>query len=80
MAVLLAGEEVETDLRPVIETLGEFDRLVLLVVGGIDAIDGLLLAFHGEIRVQFDHQCLRGHRLGPVDLDLVIGLGRREPR
>jgi hypothetical protein len=80
VAVLFAREDVEADFRPVVETLGELDRLVLLVVRGINAINGLLLALHGRIRVQFDHQGLRSDRLGPVDLDLVIGLGMREER
>src|SRR6202453_548689 len=33
VSILLAGEDVETDLRPVIEPLGELNRLVLLMVG-----------------------------------------------
>src|ERR1700677_1585687 len=79
-AVLLAGKDVETNFRPIIDAFGELDRLVLLVVGRIDAIDELLLAFHGEIRVKFDHQGLRRDCRGPIDLDLVIGLGTREKR
>jgi hypothetical protein len=47
--------DAETDFGPVIDAFGELDRLMLLMVRGIDAIDGLLLALHGEIRVQFDH-------------------------
>src|SRR5580692_8224248 len=80
MAVLLAGKDIEPDFRPVVETLREFDRLVFLMIRWKDAVDGLLLTLHGEIRVKFDHQGLRRDGLRPVDLDLVVGLGSRKKR
>jgi hypothetical protein len=75
VAVLFAGEDIETHFRPAVYALGEFERLVFLMVGRIHAIDGVRPAFRGEVGVQLHHQVVRGHRIGTVNLDLVIGLG-----
>jgi hypothetical protein len=75
VAVLLAGEDVKTDLGPVVDALGEFDGLVLLVVGGIDAIDEVLLAFGGEVGMQLDHEVPGFDGVRSVDLDLIVALG-----
>ena len=77
VAVLPAGEDVEADLGPVVDALGEFEGFVLLVVGGIDAVDGLRLAFDGEVGVELDHEGFGGDGVGAVDLDLVVALGVR---
>ncbi len=45
-----------------------------LVLSGIDAVDGVLLARGSEIRMQFHHQSLRCDRLRAVYLDLVVTL------
>jgi hypothetical protein len=76
----LAGENVESDLGPVSEPLREFDRLVLLMVRGIHAVDDVLLSILGVIRMQFEHQRLGRDRLGAVDLDLIIRLGLARQR
>ena len=47
---------------------------MLLVVGGIDAVDEVLLALGREVGVEFDHQVFRLDGVGAVDLDLVIAL------
>ncbi len=73
-AALLAGEDVEANFGPVVQTLGDFDGLVFGVVGGIDAIDESLLADGGVVGMQLDHGAMRSLRLRAIDLDLVVAL------
>src|SRR5271154_4790538 len=74
VAILLAGKDIEADLRPVRNAFGKFERLMLLMIGWNDAIDVVLLTFRGEVGVQFSHQCLRGNGVCPVNLDLIVSL------
>ena len=74
VAVLGAGEDVEAEFGPVVDALSEFEGLVLLVVGGVDAVDGVLLAVRGEVGVDFDHGAFGFDGVGAVDLDLVVAL------
>ena len=55
-AALLAGEDVEADFGPVVDALGNFDGLVLGMIGGIDAIDEAFLADGGVVGMELDHR------------------------
>ncbi len=74
VAVLPAGEDVEADLGPVVDAFGELEGFVLLVVGGVDAVDGLGLALDGVVGVELDHEGFGSDGVGAVDLDLVVAL------
>ena len=78
-SALLAGEDVEAHLGPVVDALRDFDGLVFGVIGGIDAVDGLTLPVGREVRVQLDHGGAGGYGVGAVDLNLVVAL-RAQPR
>ena len=74
VAILLAGEDVETDFGPVVDALCEFQRLVLLMVGWVDSADEVLLPQRSEVGVQLNHQTFRGDGFRAVNLDLVVPL------
>ncbi|HEY6374457.1 MAG TPA: hypothetical protein VIX90_02915 [Edaphobacter sp.] len=75
MAILSAGENVEADFGPAGDALGDLDGLVELMVGGVDAVDYVVLPRCGEVGVQLEHRVFCGDGVGSVDLDLVVALG-----
>ena len=75
LAAALAGEDVEADLRPVVDALRDLDGLVLGVIGGLHAVDDVALAVGGEVGVELDHGGAGSDRVGAIDLDLVVALG-----
>ena len=78
MPILLACENVEADFRPVVETLRDLKRFMLLMVCRVDALDDRLLSLRREIRVKLHHCRLRSNCIGCVNLNLVVALS--EPR
>ena len=80
VAVLLAGKDVQADLRPTRNAFGEFERLMLLMIGRNNTANVILLTFRGEVRVQFSHQCLRRNGVCAVNLDLIVSLCYRGSR
>jgi len=74
VAILPAGEDVEADLRPVVDAFGELDGFVLLVIGGNDAVDVILLAFGSEVGMELDHKIFVRDGVSTVDLDFVVAL------
>jgi hypothetical protein len=74
VARLSTRKKVEAELRPVGEPLRQLNGLMQLVLSGIDAVDGVLLARGSEVRMQFHHQSLRCDRLRAVYLNLVVAL------
>jgi len=46
---LNAGEDVKAGLEPVVDALGDFNRFMLGVVGGQDAVDGRLAALNRKV-------------------------------
>ena len=74
-AVARAGEDVESGFEPVIEAMGDFDRLVPGVIRGQRAVASLLRALRGEVIVQLDHGHAARDGFRAVDLDLVVFLG-----
>src|SRR3954462_1157165 len=75
VSVARGGEDVEADFEPVVEAVSDLNSLVHGVMRGRDTVDGVLLAFHGEVGMKLDHSVVRFERLGRVDLDLVVVLG-----
>src|SRR5580698_2620180 len=80
VAILRAGKDIEADLRPTRNAFGEFERLMLLMIGWNDAIDVVLLTFRGEVGVQFRHQSLRRNGVCAVNLNLIVSLCYRGSR
>ena len=74
MAVLPAGKYVEAHFRPTGQALGNLERLVQLVVGGIHAIDLILLPVRGKVGMELNHGALWFYGGGAIDLDFVIAL------
>ena len=74
LAVALGSEDIEADLDPVGETVGDLDGLVLGMVSGIEAVDEGFAAVDGEIAVQLDHGVMRLHEIVAVDLNFVVVL------
>ena len=52
-----------------------FESFMKRMLGREHTIDRRLLAFDGVVAVQFSHCPSRRHRIGSIDLDLVIVLG-----
>ena len=42
ISIASAGENVEANFRPIVDTLGNFDRFVLRMIGGIESVRGVL--------------------------------------
>lgn len=74
---LFTGKDVETNLRPIVDTFCQLDGFMLLVVRWIDSVNRLSLAGDGVVGVQFDHQVLWCDRVRAIDLNLVVSLGVR---
>jgi hypothetical protein len=74
MTVLFTGKDVETNLRPTGQALGNFERLVQLVVGGIHAIDLVLLPVWCVVGMELNHGALWLDRAGAVDLNFIVAL------
>ncbi len=73
-AVACAGEDIEAGFEPIVEAVGDLDRLVPGVMRWQRAVDGFLRAFRSEVVVQFDHCDAAWDCLRAIDLDLVIVL------
>ena len=73
-AVASAGEDVEAGLEPIIEAVGDLDRLVPRMVRRQRVVVSLLCAFRREIIMQLDHRDAAGHGFRAVNLDFVIVL------
>ena len=74
IAAALAGENVETHLRPGVDALRDLDGFVLGIIGRCDAVDHVALTLSGKIRMKLNHGASRGHCIRAVDLYLVITL------
>src|ERR1700733_906823 len=64
MAVLPAGQP-----------LSDLERLVQLVVGGIHAVDHILLSVRGVVGMEFNHGALWFYGGRSIDLNFVVALG-----
>ena len=71
---LLAGKDVEANLGPVVDSLGDLDGLVLGMIGGVNSVDELPLSIGCEVGVQFNHDAVRRHGVGAINLDFIIAL------
>jgi len=82
LAAALGSEDIEADLEPVGETVGDLDGFVFGVVGGIEIVDDGFAAVDGEIAVELDHGVVRLHEIVAVNLDFVVVLraGRQNGR
>ena len=74
MAVLLAGKNIKAHFRPTGQPLRDLQRLVLLAVGGIDAVDYILLTVRGEVGMELNHGALWFYRVRAIDLNLIVAL------
>src|ERR1700723_4800859 len=74
VSILFAGENVEANLRPVVDSLGQLKSLVLLMVRRINTINNFSLSGDGVVGVQFDHQILWRDRVCSVYLNLIVSL------
>ena len=74
-AVASAGEDVEAGLEPIVEAVGDLDRLVPCMVRRQCAVLSLLCAFRCEIIMQLDHRDAAGNGFRAVNLDFIIVLG-----
>src|SRR5258708_10979511 len=72
---LNCGEDVEAGLKPVVDSLRNFNRFVLGVVGGLEAVNYSLAAIYREVRVELDHSGARSYCVVAVDLNFVVVLG-----
>ena len=75
MPVLPAGKDVEAHFRPTGQTLRDLERLVQLVVGGIHAVDHVLLSLQRVVGMKLNHGALWLYGVRAIDLDLVVALG-----
>src|SRR5271156_7045237 len=75
--ILPAGKNVKAYLGPIGQTLGNLKRLVQLMVGGVYAVDDVLLPLRSEIGMKLNHGALWLNRSRPIYLDLVITLSMR---
>src|SRR4249919_2837639 len=78
--ILDGSKKVEANLKPVVESVGDFQGLVQLVVGGNRSVGAGGVASFGKVAVQFHHGVAFFHRLGAIHLNLVIVLGPRGER
>jgi hypothetical protein len=49
------SENVKAAFEPVVETVCDLDRLMLGVIGGVEAVHGCLRSVNREIAVEFKH-------------------------
>src|ERR1700678_2774870 len=49
------GEDVETQLEPIVEAVRDFERLVQLVLRRVHTVDDGLTAFEGKVAVKLEH-------------------------
>ena len=69
-----ARKDIETNLEPVIEALGDFDRLMDRMVCGLSPVGGFELPDGSEVRMQLNHCGPGSNGFGAIDLDLVVAL------
>src|ERR1700733_12521836 len=75
MAVLPAGKNIKAHFRPAGQPLSDLERLVQLVVGGIHAVDHILLSVRGVVGMEFNHGALWFYGGRSIDLNFVVALG-----
>ena len=75
MTVLFAGEHVEANFRPIIDSFGKFQRFVLCMVGGKHAVLDGFAAANREIGMDLDHSGMRCPGFRRIDLNFVVVLG-----
>ena len=74
---LNAAEEVKAQLRPIVDSLRDFQRLMFGVVRRQHAILYRLAAFRGEDRVNLHHGGAGGDGIVAINLNFVVILGAR---
>src|SRR4051794_4252562 len=72
---LNAGENVETGLEPIRDSLRDLHSLMISVVGGQHAVNHGLAAVNRQVGMQLNHGAMRRHHVGAVNLDFVVVLG-----
>src|SRR5208337_1188486 len=70
----VAREDVQSRFKPVRPTLGNLNRFVGLMFIRKNALVNGLETFKGEVTVQLDHSAAGRHRVGSIDLNLVVAL------
>ena len=70
-----AGEDVKTQLEPVAETVGDFERFVQLVSVGYWPSRTDLAALESEVAVELEHGGSGRNKVGTVDLNFITALG-----
>src|SRR6266446_6222634 len=79
-AIARAGEDVKAGFEPVVEAMGNFDRLVPGVIRGQCAVVSVLRSLRGEVIVQLDHGHAARNGFRAIDLDLVVALSPNQRR
>jgi hypothetical protein len=72
------SENIEAALEPVIEAVRDLDRLMLGMIGGVEAVHGGLRAVNGEVAVEFKHGVSGIDQVGSVHLDFIVVLSASE--
>jgi hypothetical protein len=78
LALSYGSEDVKAAFEPVIEAMGDLDRLMLRVVGGINTIYGRLRTIDCEVAMEFNHSVSGIDQVGTVHLDFVVVLSTTE--
>src|SRR5204862_6798781 len=73
-AMARAGEDVESGFKPIVEAVGDFDRLVPGMIRWQSAVIGLLRPIGREVIVWLDHRHATRNCFRRINLDFVIVL------
>jgi hypothetical protein len=72
LALGCGSEDIKSALEPIVESVGNFDGLMLGVIGGIYTIYDRLRAIDREVAMEFNHGVSGIDQVGSVRLDFVI--------
>jgi hypothetical protein len=72
LALTDGGKNVKAAFEPVVEAVGDLDRLMRGVICGINTIIDPLRAVNREVAMQFDHGMSRFDQFGSVYLNFVV--------
>ncbi len=72
--VASTGEDVESRLKPGVETLCDLDGFMPGMICGQQAVNNFFLAHGCEVIMEFNHGHARGNGFRSINLDLIVVL------
>ena len=79
-AVARAGKKIEAGFEPVVEAVGDLDRLVPRVIGRNRTVVSLFRSPRCKVIVQFNHRNTARNGLRSVNLDFIVVLRASDRR